>query len=49
VMATNRAKHRPTLYDDERQRARGSSTPARPEVQPGTATVARTGTDGSRR
>jgi Uncharacterised protein conserved in bacteria (DUF2336) len=49
VMATNRAKHRPTLYDDERQRARGSSTPARPEVQPGSATVARTGTDGSRR
>ena len=49
VMATNRAKHRPALYDDERQRARAASTPARPEVQRGAAVVARTGTDGSRR
>jgi len=49
VMATNRAKHRPAHYDDERQRARAASTPARPEVQPGAAAVARTGTDGSRR
>jgi Uncharacterised protein conserved in bacteria (DUF2336) len=48
VMAANRAKHRPALYDDERQRTRGSPVPARPEVQPGTAAVARTGTERSR-
>jgi uncharacterized protein DUF2336 len=48
VMAANRAKHRPALYDDERQRTRGASVPARPEVQPGTAVVARTGTERSR-
>jgi Uncharacterised protein conserved in bacteria (DUF2336) len=48
VMAASRAKHRPALYDDERQRARVTTSPAaRPEVQPGAA--ARTGTDGSRR
>jgi len=49
VMATSRTKHRPMLYDDDRQRARGAALPARPEVQPGMSTVARTGTDGSRR
>jgi len=49
VMATSRAKHRPMLYDDDRQRARGAAQPARSEVQPGAATVPRTGTDGSRR
>jgi hypothetical protein len=49
VMATNRAKHRPALYDDERQRARGAALPSRSEVQPGAASIARTGTDGSRR
>jgi hypothetical protein len=49
VMATSRAKHRPMLYDDDRQRARGAALPARSDVQPGAATIPRTGTDGSRR
>ena len=49
VMATGRAKHRPALYDDERQRARGAALPARSDVQPGSSSVVRTGTDGSRR
>jgi hypothetical protein len=43
TLAVTRAKYRPALYDDERQRARNSSTPARPAVQPGSAVVARTG------
>ena len=49
VMAITRAKHRPALYDDERQRARGGSAQARPAVQPGSDPATRTGTDGSRR
>jgi hypothetical protein len=49
VMATSRAKHRPMLYDDDRQRARGAAQPVRSDVQPGAATIPRTGTDGSRR
>jgi len=50
VLAPGRAKHRPMLYDDERQRGRSATGPAtRPEVQPGSSSVARTGTDGSRR
>ena len=49
VMATARAKYRPGLYDDERQRARAASAPARPGVQPGSDPALRTGTDGSRR
>jgi len=44
-MATARAKYRPTLYDDERQRARAALGPIRPTVQPGSAPVVRTGTD----
>lgn len=38
AVAVTRAKYRPALYDDERQRARASaSTPVRPAVQPGQA------------
>jgi len=49
VMAAARAKYRPALYDDERQRARAASAQARPAVQPGSDPATRTGTDGSRR
>jgi hypothetical protein len=49
VMAAARAKYRPALYDDERQRARTASAPARPALQPGSDPAIRTGTDGSRR
>jgi hypothetical protein len=45
TMATTRAKYRPTLYDDERQRARAASAQSRPQVQPGSAPSVRTGTD----
>ena len=45
--ATTRAKFRPTLYDDERQRARTAGNATRSMVQPGTSPPARTGTDGS--
>jgi hypothetical protein len=48
-LALTRAKYRPTLYDDERQRARGTPSQTRPTVQPGSAPVVRTGTDGSGR
>lgn len=34
-LAATRAKFRPTLYDDERQRARAATPIARPSVQPG--------------
>jgi hypothetical protein len=44
-----RAKYRPTLYDDERQRARATPAQTRTVVQPGTAPVVRTGTDDSSR
>jgi hypothetical protein len=44
------AKHRPTLYDDERSRARSAATSSlRPAAQSGSALVARTGAQGSRR
>ena len=36
-MAQTRAKYRPALYDDERQRARAATPQARPSVQPGDA------------
>jgi hypothetical protein len=48
-MAQTRARYRPALYDDERQRARGTSSQARPGVQPGSAPIVRTGTDRSGR
>ena len=45
--ATARAKFRPTLYDDERQRARATAGVTRSPVQPGANPPVRTGTDGS--
>jgi hypothetical protein len=49
TLATTRAKYRPTLYDDERNRARNAPAQTRPSAQPGTAEPARTGTQSSRR
>jgi hypothetical protein len=51
TMAVTRAKYRPTLHDDERQRARITPAPARPAVQPAAAAtpIVRTGTQGSGR
>ena len=49
TMAATRAKFRPSLYDDERNRARPASAQARPAAQPGSAIVPRTGTQGSGR
>jgi len=46
TMAVTRAKFRPGLYDDERNRARASA-PARPAtLQPGSGIVKRTGSEG---
>lgn len=41
TLAATRAKYRPALYDDERQRARAESAPSRAAVQPGTHVAAR--------
>jgi Uncharacterised protein conserved in bacteria (DUF2336) len=50
TMAATRAKFRPSLYDDERNRARPAPAQARPAAQqPGSAIVPRTGTQGSGR
>jgi hypothetical protein len=49
TLATARAKFRPTLYDDERQRARSGYAQARSPVQPGFGSRVRTGTDDSGR
>lgn len=49
TIAVTRAKYRPVLYDDERQRARTASAVPRPTVQPGSAPAVRTGTDRSGR
>ncbi len=51
TMAVTRAKYRPTLYDDERQRARSAPAQTRPAVQPGTGAgvIPRTGLQGSGR
>jgi hypothetical protein len=35
ALASTRAKYRPALYDDERQRARSAPAQTRPAVQPG--------------
>jgi hypothetical protein len=49
TMAVTRAKYRPTLYDDERQRARSAPAQTRPAVQPGAVAMPRTGSQGSGR
>jgi len=49
TMAVARAKYRPALYDDERQRSRTSPAQPRPTVQPGSAPGMRSGTSGSGR
>jgi Uncharacterised protein conserved in bacteria (DUF2336) len=49
TMAVTRAKYRPGLYDDERNRARPASVQTRPAVQPGAVVVPRTGSQGSGR
>jgi hypothetical protein len=49
TMAVTRAKYRPSLYDDERHRARSSPAQTRPVVQPGTLPAVRRGTEGSGR
>ncbi len=49
TMAVTRAKYRPALYDDERQRARTTPAQTRPLVQPGAAPTVRTGSKGSER
>lgn len=41
ALAATRAKYRPALYDDERQRVRSTSAPSRPTAQPGTHVAAR--------
>jgi hypothetical protein len=47
TMAATRAKFRPGLYDDERNRGRAASTERRPAaVQPGSGIVKRTGSEG---
>ncbi len=47
TMAVTRAKFRPSLHDDERNRARGAAAERRPATpQPGTRIVSRTGSDG---
>jgi hypothetical protein len=47
TMAVTRSRYRPSLYDDERARARSAPAQARPAVQPGSAPAVRTGTDDS--
>jgi Uncharacterised protein conserved in bacteria (DUF2336) len=50
TMAATRAKYRPGLYDDERQRARAAPAQTRPAAQPPAAgVVPRTGWQGSER
>ncbi len=49
TMAVTRAKYKPALYDDERNRARSSPAQTRPAVQPGSLVLPRTGSQGSGR
>ncbi len=50
TLAVTRAKYRPALYDDERNRARPATTQTRPATQlPDTAAIPRTGSQGSGR
>lgn len=47
TLAVTRAKYRPALYDDERNRARSTPAQPRPAAQlPGTGVVPRTGSEG---
>jgi hypothetical protein len=46
ALAVTRAKYRPALHDDERQRARAATAPSRPGVQPGAAAGSRTVSNG---
>jgi hypothetical protein len=46
TIAVTRAKYRPSLYDDERQRARATPAQTRPVVQPGSAPATRSGASG---
>ena len=45
-LATTRAKYRPGLHDDERQRARPAATQTRPSAQPAANTVTRNSSRG---
>jgi uncharacterized protein (DUF2336 family) len=47
TVAVTRAKYRPALYDDERQRARATPAQSRPAGQPGTDIAARNNARGS--
>jgi uncharacterized protein (DUF2336 family) len=47
TVAVTRAKYKPALYDDERQRARAASAQTRPAVQPGVDIVTRNNARGS--
>jgi hypothetical protein len=47
TMAVTRAKYRPALYDDERQRARSAPAQSQPAVQPGADLVTRNTGSGS--
>jgi hypothetical protein len=47
TVAVTRAKYKPALYDDERQRARAAPAQTRPAVQPGADIVTRTNARGS--
>ena len=47
TVAVTRAKYKPALYDDERQRARSAPAQTRPAVQPGADIVMRNNARGS--
>jgi hypothetical protein len=49
TMAVARAKYRPSLYDDDRNRARPAAVQTRPAQLPGTGVIPRTGSQGSER
>jgi hypothetical protein len=49
TMAVARAKYRPSLYDDDRNRARPAAVQIRPAQLPGTGVIPRTGSQGSER
>lgn len=47
ALSVTRAKYRPALYDDERQRARSAPAQSRPAIQPGADTIVRDTSNGS--